>query len=77
MEYLEKETKVEGTLLSEIKSLEEVSWKLNGQIYGERPATQEGADPTPSDKLTFARNSIVKITKRLMEISDRLDVIGK
>ena len=78
MDYPEEKTVGENTLLGAIKDLEKVSWKLNGQIYGEMPSSgAQGINPTPADKLTFARNSIVEITQRLREVSDRLELIGK
>lgn len=78
MDHLEEEKTVgENTLLGVIKDLEKVSWKLNGQIYGEMPSGAQGINPTPADKLTFARNSIVEITQRLREVSDILELIGK
>ena len=77
MDYPKEETVGETTLLSAIKDLEKVSWKLNGQIYGEVPANGNIGNPTPADKLTFARNLIIEITQRLREVSDRMDLIGK
>ena len=77
MDYPKEGTVGETTLLGAIKNLEEVSWGLHGQIYGEVPVNGDVGNPTPADKLTFARNLIVEITQRLREVSDRMDLIGK
>jgi len=67
-----------STLLSEIRELEIVCGRLNVLVYGERPAElREDKEPTPADKLTYARNRIKEITMSLKDIANQLEVIGK
>lgn len=59
----------EMTIFQAIARLEELSWKLNAKVYGERPEKNaEQTIPTAGDKVTQARNKITEISGRLESI---------
>ena len=64
------------SLSEAISQLSEVSWQLNGLIFGETPMKQPEAKLAAGDRLTEARNQIQDITNRLKEVKNRLSIIG-
>ena len=78
MDDLKEETVGEKTLLETVRDLDKVAWRLNGLIFGEMPMPNgQGINPTPADKITFARNEVLGITQRLRDVADGLGLIGK
>jgi len=70
-------TAKEATLAGAVASLEQISWRLKNLVFGESPSKDGEAQAVATDKLTNLRNDIEKINSRLMEVADRLEVIGK
>ena len=69
----------EMTLTGAIEDLRKLSWKIKGLVFEETPIAENVGNPTPqpADKLTRARNDIVKVNSRFSEIARRLELIGK
>lgn len=69
-------TETPVSLYEAIGQLSEVSWQLNGFVFGEMPPKQPEAKLAAGDKISEARNQIQDITNRLREVKNRLSMIG-
>lgn len=68
---------VDSTLLGAIIELTKVSWQIKGLVEGEREPGKPEEATLPADKITLARNMVLDVTKRLREVAQSLEVIGK
>jgi len=66
--------KQEATLFNVIEKVDTLVWQINGKIFGEKP---EKADTRPSalNNLIEARENLLDITGRLVNINKALEVI--
>ena len=87
MDYINEQTQrssgIEGelagdmTLFGAIKELTETSWRVKVLVMGEEKQAETEDKSMPRDKITWARNMVMDTNKRLKEVVDSLEIIGK
>ena len=65
------------TLFGAIEELMETSWRVKVLVMGEEKQAEAENKPVPRNKITWARNMVMDTNKRLREVVDSLEIIGK
>ena len=65
------------TLHDAIEQLDQISWRINALVFGEQ-VNGVAAKETPFiDKLTYEKGRVLDINRRLAEVEQKLEIIGK
>ena len=72
------QTGVEATLFGAVKDMQEVSYKLDNIVFGERDISGEAEKvPEAPDSVNRLIDLVQSITKRVRKSVDKLERIGK